>query len=129
MKTLNIVLMQTLFLFSIALNSNASTSVDVPVVHKFECQTPHQEKIVQINLGNKLDISFEENVGRKISSVRKSGKTVYSSTGLTKIFFEGSTEVKLHIQNFTAFSEIEDYLSYTSDKGHRMTYPLTCSRI
>jgi len=96
-----------------------------------ECQTAFGEKSFIIEDGR---ISFskedESGVSRSISSV--SGDSVRTHTkhlGFTKTLYVGGNKHRINVQNRNEFSDVNDYLSITSPKGHEMTYPLTCHSV
>lgn len=96
-----------------------------------ECKTAFGEKTFVIEDGR---ISFQkedsEGVSRSISSI--SGDSVRTQTkhlGFTKTLYIDGNKHRINIQNTNEFSDVNDYLSITSPKGHEMTYPLTCHSV
>lgn len=96
-----------------------------------ECQTAFGEKKFVIEDGR---ISFHkedsEGVSRSISSV--SGDSVRTHTkhlGFSKTLYIDGNKHRINVQNTNEFSDVNDYLSITSPKGHEMTYPLTCHSV
>lgn len=96
-----------------------------------ECQTAFGEKSFIIEDGR---ISFskedESGVSRSISSV--GGESVRTHTkykGFMKTLYMNGNKHRINIQDTTQFSDVNDYLSITSPKGHEMTYPLTCHSV
>jgi hypothetical protein len=96
-----------------------------------ECKTSFGEKTFLIEDGR---ISFQKEDlsgnSRSISSV--SGESVRTQTkhlGFTKTLYIDGHKHKINIQNSQNFSDVNDYLSITSPKGHEMTYPLTCQSV
>lgn len=96
-----------------------------------ECQTAFGEKKFVIADGR---ISFHkedsEGVSRSISSI--SGDSVRTHTkhlGFTKTLYIDGNKHRINVQNVNEFSDVNDYLSITSPKGHEMTYPLTCHSV
>lgn len=96
-----------------------------------ECQTAFGEKKFVIEDGR---ISFlkedSEGVSRSISSV--SGDSVRTHTkhlGFSKTLYIDGNKHRINVQNTNEFSDVNDYLSITSPKGHEMTYPLTCHSV
>jgi hypothetical protein len=49
--------------------------------------------------------------------------------GFTKTLYIDGNKHRINIQNTNEFSDVNDYLSITSPKGHEMTYPLTCHSV
>jgi len=99
--------------------------------HGIECQTAFGEKRFVIEDGR---ISFhkedEAGVNRSISSVAAdSVRTHTKHLGFTKTLYIDGNKHRINIQNSNAFSDVNDYLSITSPKGHEMTYPLTCHSV
>ncbi len=96
-----------------------------------ECKTSFGEKTFLIEDGR---ISFQKEDlsgnSRSISSV--SGESVRTQTkhlGFSKTLYIDGHKHKINIQNAQDFSDVNDYLSITSPKGHEMTYPLTCQSV
>jgi hypothetical protein len=64
---------------------------------------------------------------RSISSISgDSVRTHKKNLGFTKTLYIDGNKHQINIKNKQEFSELEDYLSITSPKGHKMTYPLNC---
>jgi len=90
------------------------------------CQTPNELKVVKID---ERKVTFlrsvsEQNI-REVASVahvrtRSVGKT------LDKVLMQGSVQYKFHIENVDKFSDVDDYVTMTSETGHSVTYPITC---
>jgi hypothetical protein len=96
-----------------------------------ECQTAFGEKRFVIEDGR---ISFhkedEAGVNRSISSVgAEAVRTHTKHLGFTKTLYIDGNKHRISIQNTNEFSDVNDYLSITSPKGHEMTYPLTCHSV
>jgi hypothetical protein len=96
-----------------------------------ECKTSFGEKSFIIEDGrisfHKEDLSGN---GRSISSL--SGDSVRTQTkhlGFVKTLYIEGHKHKINIQNAQNFSDVNDYLSITSPKGHEMTYPLSCQSV
>lgn len=96
-----------------------------------ECKTAFGEKSFVIEDGrisfNKEDAS---GVSRAISSV--TGDSVRTHTkhlGFTKTLYIDGNKHRINVQNTNEFSDVNDYLSITSPKGHEMTYPLSCHSV
>ena len=96
-----------------------------------ECKTAFGEKSFVIEDGR---ISFQKEddsgVSRSISSVgAESVRTHNKHLGFTKTLYIDGNKHRINIKNSNEFSEVNDYLSITSPKGHEMTYPLTCHSV
>lgn len=96
-----------------------------------ECQTAFGEKRFTIEDGR---IAFHKEdssgVSRSISSVSaESVRTHKKHLGFTKTLYIDGNKHRIHVQNSQKFSDVNDYLSITSPKGHEMTYPLTCHSV
>lgn len=63
--------------------------------------------------------------GRYLSSVRNSinQKTF---TGFKKTLYIDNQRHFIHIENIKSFNDSEDFMTITSPKGHKITYPLNC---
>jgi hypothetical protein len=95
------------------------------------CSTAFGEKTFTIEDDR---ISFqkedESGVSRSISSVQgDSVRTHKKHLGFTKTLYIDGNKHRINIQNSQEFSEVNDYLSITSPKGHEMTYPLNCRSV
>lgn len=96
-----------------------------------ECQTAFGEKKFTIEEGliafHKED---ESGISRSISSLKgQSVRTHKKHLGFSKSMYIDGNKYRINIRNANAFSEVNDYLSITSPKGHEMTYPLTCHSV
>lgn len=96
-----------------------------------ECKTAFGEKSFVIEDGR---ISFqkedESGVSRAISSVQgESVRTHTKHLGFTKTLYIDGNKHRINVQNKNEFSDVNDYLSITSPKGHEMTYPLNCHSV
>jgi hypothetical protein len=92
------------------------------------CSTAFGEKTFTIEADR---ISFHredvEGVSRSISSVTgDSVRTQKKNLGFTKTLYIDGNKHRINVQNTNEFSDVNDYLSITSPKGHEMTYPLNC---
>jgi hypothetical protein len=105
-------------------NSYAGTNV-------IECSTAFGEKKFVIE-DNKISFHKTDHMGadRSISSLdSQSVRTQVKHLGFIKTLYIDGNKHRIGIQNVSAFSEANDYLSITSPKGHEMTYPLNCRSI
>ena len=98
---------------------------------KISCSTAFGAKKFTIHESH---ISFHKEdvsgVNRSISSIEKSSiRTQKEHTGFTKTLYIEGNKYFIRIQNIGQLSEIDDYLSITSSRGHVMTYPLTCQSV
>lgn len=92
------------------------------------CQTAFGEKSFTI-FEDQISFSKEDETGvsRSISSVTsESVRTHKKNQGFTKTLYLNGQKHRINVQNTNEFSDVNDYLSITSPKGHEMTYPLTC---
>lgn len=92
------------------------------------CKTAFGEKEITID-NNHVAFNREDHSGVKreissINSVKVRTQTQYK--GFTKTLYIDGMKHKVHVDDVSNFSEVQDYLSITSPKGHEMTYPLTC---
>lgn len=104
-----------------AFNSHASTG-------EIKCSTAFGEKKFIID-SDKVSFYKEEisGPGRTISSTEgASVRTQNKHLGFSKTLYIDGLKYKINIHNQNQFSEVDDYLSITSPKGHEMTYPLNC---
>lgn len=92
------------------------------------CQTAFGEKTLAIENEH---ISFlkedETGIQRSISSIGAVAvRTQKKHLGFTKTLYLDGHKHRINLQNTNEFSDVNDYLSITSPKGHEMTYPLNC---
>lgn len=87
------------------------------------CETMHGEKSFTINADN---VAFEKSEqGRSISSVvPASNNAIYH--GIKKVLYENGNKITIHIEDIKNFSDANDYMTVADQKGHKITYPLTC---
>ena len=118
MKALKI----TLILSTLVISATVFASVK-PIT----CKTNFGERSFTIE---KSTIAFhgEDKVGRSISSILES-VTKKSHKGFRKTTYKNGFKHLIHINNESNFNQNEDFLAVTSPKGHKMTYPLKCSRM
>lgn len=92
------------------------------------CSTAFGEKTFTIE-DERISFQKEDDQGvaRSISSVGgESVRTHKKHLGFTKTLYIDGNKHRINVQNVNEFSEVNDYLSITSPKGHEMTYPLNC---
>lgn len=122
MKTANMTL-KSLISLCVMTFSLSSLAAIKPI----SCATNFGEKSFTIE---KATIAFhgEDKSGRSISSVLDS-VTKKSHKGFNKTTYKNGFKHLIHIENESKFDDSEDFLAITSPKGHKMTYPITCSRV
>ena len=113
--------MTTIMTFIIlALGQNAFASI--------VCSSDRMQKDLVIS---NTSIAFQEyqdsSDSRSIASTNfQSVRTKKMNNGFNKIvFFEGQKHT-IHINNTSDFSEVDDYITIRSQKGHEIIYPLSC---
>ena len=116
------------FLALLLMVHTMSAGAAVPTI---KCETAFGEKSFTIDDNH---ISFnkedESGVSRSISSVQgESVRTQVKFKGFTKALYIDGNKYRINIKDANSFSEVDDYLSITSPKGHEMTYPLTCHSV
>lgn len=89
------------------------------------CKTAFGEKSFTIEDSSVAFHSKEK--GRRISSTLEA-RTKVSYLGFRKVVYVNGNKNLIHIENKRHFNDSDDYLSVVNQKGHKMTYPLTCSR-
>jgi hypothetical protein len=105
-----------------------SANASVPAI---KCETAFGEKSFTIDDNH---VSFnkedESGVSRSISSIDgESVRTHVKYQGFSKQLYIDGNKYRINVKNVHSFSEVDDYLSITSPKGHEMTYPLTCHSV
>ena len=96
-----------------------------------KCSTAFGEKVFTID-DSRIAFEKEDYSGahRSISSIDgESVRTHVKHRGFTKTLYIDGNKHRINIQNTTEFSDVNDYLSITSPKGHEMTYPLSCHSV
>lgn len=96
-----------------------------------ECSTAFGEKTFTID-NEHISFKKEDDAGvnRAISSISgDSIRTQVKHLGFSKTLYIDGNKHRINIQNTNEFSEVNDYLSITSPKGHEMTYPLNCHSV
>lgn len=96
-----------------------------------ECQTAFGEKSFVIE-NDKISFNKEDATGVSRSISSTTGDSVRTHTkhlGFTKTLYIDGNKHRINVQNTNEFSDVNDYLSITSPKGHEMTYPLTCHSV
>lgn len=89
------------------------------------CKTAFGEKSFTISENS---VAFHAQAkGRKISSILEA-RTKVSYLGFRKVIYVDGNKHLIHIENKRHFSDSDDYMSVVNQKGHKMTYPLTCSK-
>lgn len=95
------------------------------------CSTAFNEKTFTID-NDRISFHKEDEAGisRSISSINgESVRTHKKHLGFTKTLYIDGNKHRINVQNVNEFSDVNDYLSITSPKGHEMTYPLNCHSV
>lgn len=95
-------------------------------IKSISCETAFGEKAFTIQ---ESTIAFhrQSETGRSISSVM-GARTQKTFKGFRKTLYVNGNKHLIHIENQNKLNNSEDFMAVTSPKGHKMTYPLTCSR-
>jgi len=96
-------------------------------IKSISCETAFGEKSFTIQ---ESTIAFHKKSaeGRSISSVL-GARTQRTYSGFRKTLYVNGNKHLIHIENQKKLDNTEDFMAVTSPKGHKMTYPLTCSII
>lgn len=129
MKTKTLSLTSFLSFFGLMLLIHSFNSFAGPSA--IECKTSFEEKSFTIYENH---VSFqkqdESGVYRSISSTSSHAvRTQKKYMGFTKTLYINGYKHRISIENTNEFSDVNDYLSITSPKGHEMTYPLNCHSV
>jgi len=126
MKTKTLSLSTILGFLGVILMVHAFNSHAAP--GEIKCSTAFGEKKFIIE-SDKVSFFREDISGpaRTISSTEAGAvRTQNKHQGFSKTLYIDGLKYKINIHNQRQFSEVDDYLSITSPKGHEMTYPLNC---
>ncbi len=92
------------------------------------CSSDRMQKDLVIS---KTSVAFHEyqnsSDSRNIASADLQGvRTQKTMKGFNKIvFFEGQKHT-IHVDDISKFSDVDDYITIRSQKGHEIIYPLSC---
>jgi hypothetical protein len=94
------------------------------------CETSYSEYQLLIDQKNKK-ISFIREGSSESRSIASTNKLRLSKKGasIQAHFQNGQEKAEVFIQKAEKPSEISDYLSFESPKGHKITYPLNCKKV
>lgn len=92
-----------------------------------KCETNFGEKSFTLEDESVAFHKVQEDVGRSISSIYEA-RTQKTHKGIRKSLYLDGNKHLIHIENLKDFNSSQDYLAVTSPKGHKMTYPLNCSK-
>jgi len=118
--------MKTLLLISTLLTISFQSQAAVKPL-SLKCHTPRMAKAMKIT-NTKITFYQERDFKerRELASLM-AARTRRTRTGFVKILnFEGQKHT-IHIKNTKSLSELDDYITIRSRKGHEVIYPLTCS--
>lgn len=110
----------TLVLVAFMNQANASSGA-------INCQTAFGEKNFTIQAST-VAFHHESDSGRSISSTL-AARTQTTYRGFRKTLYVNGNKHLIHIEDTKNLTSNEDFLSVTNPKGHKMTYPLSCSNI
>ena len=100
----------------------------VKQVPSVSCKTNFGEKAFTIEQGTVAFHTTENKAQRSISSVYEA-RTQRTQKGLRRSLYLNGNKHLIHINDVNNLSDQEDYLAVTSQKGHKMTYPLNCKLV
>lgn len=106
----------TILLLTFAVNTMAAVPSDVI------CKTPRENVVIKMH-NDKLNIT-----GRFPAQAVVQRTTVVGNT-LKKIFFLGGEKHTIFIGDKNKFDDFNDSLTIQSNKGHEVTYSLSCERV
>ncbi len=116
----------TLFLVTL-LNSSAHASIKGVNFKPIKCKTAFGEKTFTIE-NTSIAFHKEQASGRNISSVL-GAQTKRTFKGFRKTLYVNGNKHVINIENTANLNDMDDFMAVTSPKGHKMTYPLTCSLV
>ena len=117
MKTLKILTLALLYSFAGSLFAK-----------EIVCHTAGMTKVFVIKDNRVSFFNPLEKIGnsRTVASVL-GVRTKLKGQGFTKITYMNNNKYMIHVENKKQFSNINDYLTIRTRKGHQMTYHLECS--
>lgn len=89
------------------------------------CHTPRLSKAFQIEKTSVAFYQADVVRGRELASAIPA-RTRFTHNGFTKVIKHEGKKYTLHIENKNNFSELNDYLVIKNNRGHEVTYPITC---
>jgi hypothetical protein len=93
-----------------------------------KCETAFGEKAFIIE-ETKVAFIQEDAQARKISSLEEAKvRTHKTVNGFKKVLYVNGNKHTINIENAAEFSEVNDYMSVVSPKGHTMTYSIKCDK-
>lgn len=93
------------------------------------CHTPHFFKSFLISKNRVVFLKKDgDQSKREIASISSLRSKQTKNGFLKELSFEGDKYI-INVQNAAGFSEVDDFMSVRSKKGHEMTYSLSCELI
>jgi len=90
-----------------------------------KCETAFGEKVFTI--GEQTVAFHEQKRGRSISSVMDV-TTKRTFNGFKKTLYVDGNKHLIYIKDLNNLNSDDDFMAITSPKGHKMTYPLSCTQ-
>lgn len=94
-------------------------------VQKIKCETAFGEKVFTV--GEQTIAFHSKQRGRSISSVMEA-TTKKTFSGFRKTLYVDGNKHLIHIADLNNMNSEDDFMAITSPKGHKMTYPLSCTQ-
>lgn len=91
--------------------------------NSIHCQTAFGEKV--FSLQENTVAFFNNQSGRSLSSINNAiSQSTFS--GLKRTLYIDGNKHFINLKDINNFDDSEDFLTITSSKGHKITYPLNC---
>lgn len=94
-------------------------------VTQIKCETAFGEKVFTV--GEQSVAFHKKKQGRSISSVMDV-TTKKTFNGFRKTLYVDGNKNLIHISDINNLNSNDDFMAITSPKGHKMTYPLSCTQ-
>ena len=111
-------------IFTLLIFTNLSVMASVTPLH-YVCQTPRESKVFEVTSSQ---ITFYQDEIRPHRSIASEAMVLTKRRGksLTKTWRYEGQSYRVFMKDVQNPSEIDDFISIKTAKGHEITYPITC---
>lgn len=118
--------MKKTIIITLAIITSFSLQARAVFYKEINCQTNRMAKGIKVT-PDTVNF-FERDFKRELASVPSREQAMTQGSVTRSFNFEGH-KYTLHVENVESFSDVEDYLTISDQKGHEILYPVTCSKI